>query len=139
MEENNKQILTKEGLNDLSKILNLKYASYIKDRTFSISCYAEDKAINVQILLKNSDKSFFYPVECRLKIQDQKQSVNDLALLLLDYMDVYFDEFFKENENAFIPIDWTEHNFEGVFFQMRGQIINLYQELKADKILTPSK
>ena len=131
----NNDLVDKKNLDELSKILNLKYAAQLQDRFFSISCHEEKNMVHIQVLLQNSDESFFYPVEACLNGQKYKQSNKDLALILLDYLDVYFDSFFKEDENLFVPIDWAEHQFEGVLFQMKGQVFNRYQELKANELL----
>ena len=60
----------------------------------------------------------------------------DAVLFLLDYIDCYFEEFFKEDENVFLPIDWSEYSFDEVPFQLKGQILNLHVEDLADRILS---
>ena len=50
-------------------------------------------------------------------------------------MDIYFDEYFKGEEDVYIPIDWTEYTFENLSFKMRGQVRNLKMESLADEIL----
>lgn len=129
-------LVDQKAISELSKILNLKHAASLEDRSFTLSCSKENDMIEVQVILKNSDESFYYPVTVCVNRQVYKQSDKDLALILLDYLDIYFDNFFREDENLFVPIDWVEHQFEGVTLRMKGQVLNRYQELKANELLS---
>ena len=136
LKKKKKYIIDQKTISELCKILNIKHAAFLKDRLFVISCTKENEMIEVELILKNSDESFYYPVTACLNGEVYKQSDKELALILLDYLDIYFDSFFKEDENVFVPIDWVEHQFEGVHLRMKGQVLNRYQELKANELLS---
>jgi hypothetical protein len=54
---------------------------------------------------------------------------------LIDYIDSYFEEFFRENGEVLLPIDWAPFDWEGVPIQLKGQIFNLEVEKMADEWL----
>ena len=109
---------------------------------FLIAVKAEknDTDVLVQVLLSNEDESFFYPVDARVKFEVEEMSVNEAALFLIDYIDVYFEEFLlEEDEELYLPIDWKDFEYEAVNFQMKGQIFNKSLENMADELLRQSE
>lgn len=135
-QENKKALLTDKEILDLTRILNLKYGSYLKDRIFQVDYCSGETEILASLTLMNPDKTFFYQVESRVSLRDTgEHSLKESLLIMLDYMDLYFDEFFKEEEDVFVPIDWSDREFENLSFQMRGQVRNLHCEFLADELL----
>ena len=128
--------MANEELKELEQILNLRYAQYLSNRFFEISSNVDGIGlVQVKVLLQNTEQSFYYPIEARLDSKDQNISPEQATLVMIDYIDYYFAEYFKEDENVLIPIDWSEFALDGVKFQMRGEIRNLRYELAADEIL----
>lgn len=128
-------MLTNEQLLDLNRIMTLKYAAYLRDRSFEITAKLETESVYCSIVLRNDDKSFYYLVESRMDMRPKDLTGQDAALIMIDYMDIYFDEYLREDENVMLPIDWTSFSCEGVEFELRGQIHNLKLELEADALL----
>jgi hypothetical protein len=56
-------------------------------------------------------------------------------MLLLDFIDVYFEEFFHDRQDTWLPIDWAGFNFEGFEFELKGQVLNKRTEELADLFL----
>lgn len=134
--ENHDSIISDKEILDLTRILNLKYASYLKDRLFQVDYCAGKSELLASLTLHNTDKSFFYQVEAKASLKDAAEfSSRDAILAMVDYIDIYFDEFFKEEEDVYLPIDWTDMSFENLSFQMRGQVRNLRCEFLADELL----
>lgn len=127
-------VLTEEERFNLSKILNTKYASYLEGRFFEIIAESASDYVNATVTLRNSTDRFHYPVEGRMVYREQNLSPKDAALFLIDYIDFYFDEFFKEAD-VYLTIDWSKHKFENKEFFMKGQILNLEGERLADEFL----
>ena len=130
-----KQILSEENKTQLEKIMNIKWGAYLNDRSIHISTETVNNDVLATVTLKNSDNSFHYPVEARMSKTSLNSEGKEEALLLLDYIDIYFDEYFKDDENTFIPIDWKPYSYEGESIFMRGQIQNLLQEKNADDFI----
>lgn len=130
--------LTEQECADLTQIMQLKYAAYLHGREFSISITPQAQEVCVTVTLANLDESFFYPVEGRIDLQDTELSVKDASLLLLDFIDSYFEEFFQEDERVYIPIDWNPYQFDGCTIYARGQVLNRLMERQADQFLGES-
>jgi hypothetical protein len=120
---------------ELTHILDRKHAGFLDDRFFSIKVESDDYKSNVIVTLRNADSSFYYPVEGRIACKSQELSGKEGALLILDFIDVYFEEFFREGQNTWLPIDWAGYNFEGFEFELKGQRLNKQTEDLADLFL----
>jgi len=127
--------LSNDELADLAKLMDRKYASQRQDRTFSCTATQDAKGVYVQVVLKNPDHSFYYPVDGRMLSQEGGLSPKDAALFVIDSIDTYFEEFFMEDGEVLVPIDWGDYDWEGTKFQLRGQILNLKSEQQANQLL----
>ena len=128
--------LTEEYLDALADLMNKKYESVLTDgRSFSISTdYAYD-ILKVSVILANSDRSYYYPVEARIQHKQEELSCFEAAEFLINFIDLYFEEYLFEDDNLFIPIDWTPFSYDAIDFQIRGQILNLKLEAQADSLI----
>jgi len=125
----------KEEISNLEKIMNLKYASFLKSRKFSIKHSLGESSCLVEILLKNDDESFWYPIEAKMELLESDLKDREASLLLLDYIDSFFGSYFQEDENIFVPIDWSSRVFEGETIYIKGQKLNLKVEKRAAEFL----
>ena len=115
--------------------MNIKYSLFLKEREFSLESKVEASTVFATVYLKKEDKSYHYPIQAKINFQEEDLTEKEAILFLLDYIDYYFDEFFKENENIFLPIDWKEVQFDNKVFLIKGQILNLKREKEADLFL----
>ncbi len=123
---------------ELSKLLNKKYAAARGQRQFSVTTRRDFDQVSTVVVLSDARESFYYPVEARINFVEEEMKPEEAAFFLVDYIDLYFEEFFHETENLFIPIDWTSFTYEAVDFEMKGQILNRYAERLADQMLADS-
>lgn len=121
----------------LADLLNRKYENYLLGKLFTVTSHfiPSEQGVYVQVVLANSDQSFYYPVEARVAIDDEELTKKDAAFFLVDYIDTYFEEYLMEEEDLFLTIDWSPQEYDAVAFQMRGQIRNLKLEKMADEWL----
>ena len=133
--ENDAPILNKAECDELAQLMNHKYASLLRQRRFSIEASRLANGVRVEVALCNNDESYVYPVEARLQHTVEDMQPSDAMLFLVDYIDLYFEEFLAEDEHLFLPIDWTDYQYDAVNFQMRGQIRNLKLEKQASDFL----
>ena len=122
-------------LNSIENMIDVRFSSWRKDRSFRLTVLADAEILEVTLTLTNHTQSFFYPVESRLLHRSQNVSAKDSLAFLLEYLESYFEEFFKNDESVYLPIDWTDSEFDGIEFQIKGQIQNLLMESLADKLL----
>lgn len=128
-------IFSDEEQRRLEQRFNARYHNDRGARYFVIVAKERDGDIWLQTLLRNDNNSFHYPVEAYVASSAQ-QPARAQALFLLAYLDSYWEEFFADDdENVYLPIDWTVHRYQGQEFYLRGQIINRMIEEMADKLL----
>jgi hypothetical protein len=128
--------LNDEEAADLAHLLELKYAAHLDGRTFEVTTEIKDDAVYGTVILRNADDSFYYPLEARIKHVHEEMSAKDASMFLVDYLDYYLDEYFTdEAENLFIPIDWTDRQWDAVDLQIRGQVFNKKIDKMADELL----
>ena len=132
---NKKLVLTEEEKDSLTKILNTKYAGFLNKRLFQVEAFVEGDTAAVAVILQNPNNRFFYPVEARMLFREQNMNAKDAALFLIDYLDYYFEEYFRDDEDVYLTIDWSKHSFEGKDFYVKGQVLNPEQEKLADEWL----
>ena len=129
-------LISQEDCDELVATMEGSYQQALDGRSFSISSKIDGDYVYVKTTLANRDQSFYYPVEARIAFQEEEVEPKEGAFLLIDYINSYFEEFLmEEEENLFLPIDWTVHRYEAVSFEIKGQILNLQVEAMADKIL----
>ncbi|MEI8025742.1 MAG: hypothetical protein WCI18_05260 [Pseudomonadota bacterium] len=131
---NNEKLMASE-IAELTHILDRKHAASLGDRFFSIKVDSDESKAFVTVTLRNAGESFYYPVEGRIACKSQELSPKDGAMLLLDFIDVYFEEFFHDRQDTWLPIDWAGFNFEGFEFELKGQVLNKRTEELADLFL----
>ena len=91
--------------------------------------------VTVTLTLSNESQSFVYPVEARIDSAKEGLSVRDASLFLIDYIDAYFEDFFADGEELYLPIDWADMTYDANNFQIKGQILNVKAEDLADELL----
>lgn len=128
-------LLTPDECGELAAIMGRKYAAFLQQRHFEVSCRKDGRGIYAQVLLRNKSGSYYYPVEGRLAHSSHALSDRQAVLLLIDFIDGYFSEYFKENGDVYLPIDWADYESEGIPLQLKGQILNLEAEHLADALL----
>ncbi|MEZ4742251.1 MAG: hypothetical protein R3B45_07375 [Bdellovibrionota bacterium] len=131
----NSQVLNEDEISAIEKSLNTKFSLWLKERIFELTTSSLSDAVHVVLTLKNALMTYHYPVEARLMHKEQNVSKKEASLFLIDYIDAYFDEYFREDEQVYLPIDWKDFEYEGISFQIKGQILNSYMEKLADRIL----
>ena len=132
--------LTRQDLAVLTETFNKKYRAYLvhpvhKVRFFELSASRNTDGVFVKVILQNQTKSFYYPIEARIADEDHDFSPQEAALFLFDYIDSYFEEYLQKGD-VYVPIDWTEYEWDGTPFQLKGQVFNLHLEHLADQILS---
>lgn len=129
------KIFNIEDKSTLTRRLNLKYATWLNDRYFDLEILTEQDAVYVDVTLLNSSKTFFYPINSRMELKHQNLDTFNAINFLFSFIESYFDEFFEQEEEVTLPIDWKGYTCEGIDFQVRGQIQNKYVEDLADRLL----
>ena len=127
---------SRENEKDLETIMNTRYAAHLGLRRFHMETRIEKDAGFASVTLRDGEGDFHYPVEARMAlVKDSELTPFEALSLLVDYIDLYFEEYFREDENTFLPIDWSTYSFEGYELQMKGQVMNQRLESMGDSLM----
>lgn len=124
----------------ISTLLNTKYRSVLDNERFIVESGYDANQVQIKVTLERLDCSVFYPIEL-LHIREegeetgQGQPTNEeLASLMLDYIDVYWQEYLSDGRDVFVPLSWDKHTCEGIEFYIRGFVRNRSLEEQADEL-----
>jgi hypothetical protein len=120
---------------DICRALGKKYMTYMANDVFAIEAIENQHQIQMRITLQRSDLSWAYPVEVVCPKEFQITSVQ-AAELILDYVDCYWGEYFSNDRDVYLSIDWQSHKFEELEFFIRGSVRNLAAEKMASELLS---
>ena len=129
------KLLNKEEYEILASAMDDKYQIYLDERRFEIEAKEEAEGVRVVTTLSNKDESYYYPVNARMMHKSENLAPRKAVLFLINYIDSYFEDYLTELESTYLPIDWTDMEYEGTSFQIKGQVINKKVELLADELL----
>lgn len=119
----------------IAAALQKKYAAFTGDRNFTCDGWSDNQTIQLTVVLKNLDESFFYPVEGRIAWREEGLAKTKATNILTDMIDSYFQEYLLNDGEVLLPIDWQDYTLDDHTIQLRGQIQNRKLEKLADEIL----
>ena len=103
---------------------------------FNISGKAEPDAYIICITFQNEDASLHLPVEVALVHKENPRcTVDEARDVLVDFVDYYFDRYFKGARHVTLPIDWKDFPFGEFTLRARGWERNKKLEDAADRLL----
>ncbi len=117
---------------ECAKLLNLKFASFLRDRFFSVEAREGAQVVEVTVLLSNTDESFYYPVLTQIQHSSHSLSAFEAACVLLDFIEAYFAEYFSNDESVYLPIDLSLFRVGDYELMAKGQVHNKFLENIAD-------
>jgi len=119
----------------LATLLNKKFQSFLGNEGFAVEAERNDVFVQVRTTLAARDGTMSYPIEALLPRDGAKESdVEDLALLMVDYLDVYWNEYLSSGRETYLPLDWSKHGCDGQEFYLRGFVRNPTAEALADAL-----
>ena len=122
----------------ISELMNIKYRAHLVEEQFNIESGFDENQVQIKVTLERNDKSVFYPIELIHVVEDRGENTTpaaeEIASLMLDYIDVYWHEYLNEGRDVFVPLAWGKHICEGVEFFIRGFVRNRSLEEQADEL-----
>lgn len=128
-------IWTDQEILKLCTIMNRKHDISLNEEHFEINAGYNDTQVQIYTCLKKNDSSLEYPVECIFVNENKEKSFKEISGILLDYIDTYWTNYFQEDRDIYISIDWNLHSCEGKEFYLRGFVRQKHLELEANQLL----
>lgn len=93
-------------------------------------------AWTLNVIFESRDRTLHLPVELALVINENPRLRNDEAGdILIDFLDYFFDRYFREGREVTMPIDWALFPFGEYSVRARGWERNKRLEDMADRLL----
>jgi hypothetical protein len=121
----------------IQNLMSQKYRPFLYEEEFVIEGYANNDRVQVKTVLQKYQGGRAYPLEC-VHIKNEESSDlehQEIAFIMLDYLDCYWSSYLTEERNVFVPIDWSVHECESISFYIRGFVRQPLLEEDADAFL----
>ncbi|MEI6079555.1 MAG: hypothetical protein WCQ53_02825 [bacterium] len=130
-----------EEIAQMEAVFNERFFNDLKkDENIFFEGHYEDDVCYLELILKNHDESFYYPVETTISLKDHPiLAPDDARLVLLDFIGAYFEDYFGTDRESLIPIDWAPFKMGDLTIYARGQVLNKKLEKMAEDILKGEK
>lgn len=131
------RFFTPEEVAQMEAIFNEQLFQHLKkDENIFIEGYFSEGACHITCTLKNQDETYCYPFEAAISSKEHTHiSAAEAQSLLLDFISAYFEEFFADNRQTYVPIEWSTFRIEDINIHAHGQIMNKKLETEAENIL----
>jgi hypothetical protein len=131
------RFFTPEEIAQMEAVFNEQFFVHLKkDENISFEGFFADGACHVTCTLKNADETFFYPFEAAISSKEHVGlPASDARNLILDFIGAYFEEYFADNRETYVPVEWVVFRIEDTNIHARGQIMNKKLEKHAEDIL----
>jgi hypothetical protein len=132
------RFFTPVEVGQMEAIFNENFFEKLKsDENVNIEGYYSEGVCFSTFIIKNDDESFYYPVETKVSISDNPSlSEDDARRALLDLSLEYFEEYFLNDRELYLTIEWSAFEIGDIKMYARAQVINQKLEKMADEILS---
>jgi hypothetical protein len=126
-----------EEIAQMEAVFNEQFFAHLaKDENIFFEGHFSEGACHVTCTLKNNDETYCYPFEATISSKEHRNlPATEAKNLLLDFIGAYFEEFFADSRQTFVPVEWAVFRIEDTNIHARGQIINKKLEKDADNVL----
>jgi len=131
------RFFTPEEIAQMEAAFNEQFFAHLKkDENISFEGFFAEGACHVICTLKNAEETFCYPFEAAISSKEHSDlTASDAKNLLLDFIGAYFEEYFADNRETYVPVEWATFRIEDINIHAHGQIMNKKLEKHAEDIL----
>lgn len=128
-----KPLIDQAYRNRVLSLLRERHAGSLRDERFELDVRKEGDEAVVALTLRSDDRTSVYKMEAVIQRSKYQAMTEAQAIdLSLDFLDWYLGEFFREDRDAFLPLDWKAHRFGDVDVLARGDLRNELLDDAAD-------
>lgn len=131
-----KEIIGKFEKERIEKTLYKRYAHYLGKESFKIWAFGESDSVHLRMYLDSDDGMSRYSVDILVPLGENRLTLREGFDLALDFLGYYLDQFFEENRELLLPLDYNKYNFGKEFVYAKGDFTKPKLDQLADEILT---
>ncbi len=114
-------------------LLRERHAGSLRNEAFELDVRREGDEAVVCLTLRSDDRTHVYRMEAAIERAKYKAMSEPQAIdICLDFLDWYVGEYFREERDAYLPLDWKPHRFGDVEVLARGDLRNEFLDEAAD-------
>jgi hypothetical protein len=119
-----------------ARVLSLlveRHGASLKNERFELDVRREDGDAVVRLVLRSDDRTHVYTMEA-VVLRERYPALSEAQAIDigLDFLDWYVGEYFREERDAFLPLDWKPHTFGDLEVMARGELRNEFLDDAAD-------
>ncbi len=135
LESETKPLWDEKVIASVQELMAKKYLPFLNQERFMVEAGQDSDQVQLRVTLLRTDGTIAYPVECVYSYSESdRPDASEIGFLMLDYIDVYWNEYLSGGRETFIPLDWAKHSCEGESFFIRGFVRNLDLEEQAETL-----
>jgi len=110
-----------------------RHGSALRNEHFEVDARKEGEDAVVSLVLSTDDRTSVYRMEAAIhREQYVAMTLQQSIDVALDFLDWYLGEYFREERDAFLPLDWKAFRFGDVEVMARGEVRNEFLDDMAD-------
>ena len=113
-------------------LLQQHESSLVLNETIQVEIHTGSNAVCLKTRVGNGKSDHVFELFAR---EIKNIDLDTCLALIIDYLDATLDEFFREDRNAFFPLDFTPRSFEGLTIWVKHELRRFDCENEADKLL----
>lgn len=114
-------------------LLDERYGASLHNERFELDALREDGDVIVRLVLRSDDRTHVYTMEATILREKYPALSEPQAVdISLDFLDWYVGEYFREERDVFLPLDWKVHHFGDLEVMARGDLRNEFLDDAAD-------
>ncbi|MFT7581785.1 MAG: hypothetical protein ACI9MR_003463 [Myxococcota bacterium] len=128
-----KPLLPPEDEARVLQALSERHGAMLRNERFSVRAERVSENVTTTVELSNADRTFVYAMSAALE-RGQYKGMTEVDALdaCFDFTDWYLGEFFREQRELLLPIDWQPHSFGDVELMAKGELRNEFLDDAAD-------
>ncbi len=130
-----KEVLDAEGRARIESLLMARYGSYLRGETFKVTALGQSDSIVLKVALESHDRMSRYTFDISAGSRSNGISLSEALDLALDFLGFYLDQFFEENREYLLPLDYQPYEFVDHTVYARGDFTRPKLDEMADRIL----
>ena len=110
-----------------------RHGASLRNERFELDARREDGDAIVRLMLCSDDRTHVYTMEAViLREKYPALSESQAVEISLDFLDWYVGEYFAEDRDAYLPLDWKSHTYGDLEVMARGEVRNEFLDDAAD-------
>jgi hypothetical protein len=128
-----RNLLTAESKAELIALFTQRHGRHLRDERIVLNATLKDKTVVVMLSLNRYDKTCDYVMEAAKGVPDNgHMTLDETRELCFDFIDWYLVQYFENDRELLLPLDWQPHRFGEIELMARGDIKNAVLDEAAD-------